>query len=252
MLDDPGVDGEAVKAITGLFYIVLSGTRAPLAIRLRVLKDLLKSNTPVDQRLGLKALEAMMETDHFVPYSNFEFGARSRGYGYQPKNGPEVGHWFEEVLRLAEPLALASDPISVRVRKSIARQFRGLWRDGGRVDALERIAKAISCRGFWRDGWVAARQTRQYDGDGLEAEFRRRLTELEECLRPKDLVNSVRGIVLVSGGGSLDLDDFKEDEEEEDGKESHAGRITGATITVEVLAKMLPVTGTPSRRSCRS
>jgi len=30
-------------------------------------------------------MEAMMTSDHFTPYSSFEFGARSRDYGYRPK-----------------------------------------------------------------------------------------------------------------------------------------------------------------------
>jgi len=46
------------------------------------------------------------------------------------------------------------------------------------------------------------------------------------------LVNSVRGIVLVGGGGSLDLDDFEEDEEV-----SHTERRTRATIAVENLGR---------------
>jgi hypothetical protein len=236
LLDDRSFEGEATKAIASLFYIVFSGTRAPLVMRLKVLDGFLKSNTPLELLLGVKALESMMETDNFAPYANFEFGARSRDYGYQPKNGAEVGHWFEEVLKAAESLALGNGTVGAPVRKAIARQFRGLWRDGGRLDALERISKSIAGTGFWRDGWIAARQTRQYDGNALRADSLRRLTELEEFLRPKDLVNSVRGIVLGADGGSVDIDDFEEDEEV-----NHAERRARATIAVENLGKDVAV-----------
>jgi hypothetical protein len=233
VLDEGSFDGEAARAIAPLFYIVFSGTRAPLPMRLTVLDSLLKSDKPVEQHLGIKALEAMMKSDHFMPYATFEFGARSRDYGYQPKTGKEVGQWFEDVLSAAEPLALGDGPVTARVRKTIARKFRGLWTHGGRFDALERISKAIAGSEFWRDGWVAARQTRQYDGKTLSAESLQRLTQLEEFLRPKDIVNSVRGIVLGERGGGLELDDFDDDEEEVTTTE----RLKRAALAVQELGK---------------
>jgi hypothetical protein len=233
VLDEGRSDGEAARAIAPLFYIVFSGTRAPLPMRLTVLDGLLKSDKPVEQHLGIKALEAMMKSDHFMPYATFEFGARSRDYGYHPKTGKEVGQWFEDALRAAEPLALGDGPVTARVRKTIARKFRGLWTHGGRFDALERICKAIAGNEFWRDGWVAARQTRQYDGKTLSAESLQRLTQLEEFLRPKDIVNSVRGIVLGERGGGLELDDFDDDEEELTTTE----RLKRAALAVQELGK---------------
>lgn len=233
VLGEESVEGEAVKATTSLFYIAFSGTHAPLAMRLKVLERLLKSNKAFEQHLGIKALEAMMKSDHFMPYRSFEFGARSRDYGYWPKYGSDVGRWFEEVLNFAEPFALGDSAVTARVRKTIARKFRGLWTHGSRYDALERIAKAIAGSGFWRDGWVAARQTRNYDGSSLKSEGLKRLTELEEWLRPKDLVNSVRGIVLGDQSGSLDLDDFDDDDEVVSATE----RRKRATVAVEELGK---------------
>ncbi len=232
--DEENLDGEAAKAIVPLFYIAYSGTHAPLTKRLTVLERLLKSNKAVEQHLGIKALEAMMKSGHFMPYTSFEFGARSRDYGYWPKYGSDVGRWFEEVLTFAEPFALGDSPVAARVRKTIARKFRGLWTHGSRFDALERIFKSIAGSGFWRDGWVAVRQTRQYDGSSLKGDALRRLTELEEFLRPKDLLNSVRGIVLGDQSGSLDLDNFEDDDDE---AVTAAERRRRATVAVEELGK---------------
>jgi hypothetical protein len=234
VLDEGNFDGEAVKAIVPLFYIAYSGTHAPLAMRLTLLERLLKLDKAVEQHLGIKALEAMMKSDHFMPYTSFEFGARSRDYGYWPKYGSDVGRWFEEVLNFAEPFALGDSPVATRLRKTIARKFRGLWTHGSRYDALERIAKAIAGSGFWRDGWVAVRQTRQYYGSSLKGDALRRLTELEEFLRPKDLLNSVRGIVLGDQSGSLDLDDFEDDDDE---VVTATERRRRATVAVEELGK---------------
>ncbi|MBZ9823209.1 hypothetical protein [Mesorhizobium sp. CA4] len=211
-IDDEGSNGSVTNAVSSLFYIAFSATHAPLAIRLNVLNGLLQSKEPVKQYLGIKALEALLMSEHFRPYSSFEFGARSRDYGYHPKNGPEVAAWFEEALKAAEPFTMEGGPAMARVRSVIAQNFRGLWVRGRQFDALERISKAIASTGFWRDGWVAARHTRQHAGKGLSAESLRRLVELEEFLRPKDLVNRVRGIVFGERGGNLDLDDFADDE----------------------------------------
>lgn len=208
---DKTVANDTLKAIEPLFYIAFSATHAPLAMRLKVADKLVKSDKPYEQQLGVKALEAMMKSGQFMPYSSFEFGARSRDYGYHPRRGTEVSAWFETVLKAVEPFALQDSPVRDRMQKAIARKFRGLWKNSGQLDALERLSKAIAGNGFWRDGWIAARQTRQYEGKTLEAESLRRLTELEQFLRPKDLIDSVRGIVLGERGGSLD--DFEDDEE---------------------------------------
>jgi len=204
-------DSDAEKATTPLFYVAFSATHAPLSMRLEIATELLKSDKPVECHLGAKALEAMMTTEHFRPYSSFEFGARSRDYGYHPKSKAEYDQWFGEVLKTAETFALHGSKVRVRVQKSIARKFRGLWVNAGQFEALERVSMAIAKDGFWREGWIATRQTRRYSGKTLDAETLQRLTKLEEFLRPKGLIDSVRGIVLGERGGSLD--DFEDDDE---------------------------------------
>ncbi|MHC2313113.1 hypothetical protein ACVIHC_000159 [Bradyrhizobium diazoefficiens] len=202
------IDGDAGRALASLFYIIYSGTRAPLAMRLSVLDRFLRSGDALDRHFGLQALEATLETDNIRPYSDFDFGARSRDYGYRPKDVSEVGQWFEKVLGFAECLARSDLQVSKPVRKIIARQFRGLWRDGAQHDALERIARGIAGSGFWRDGWIAARHTRQYDRDRLNKESMQRLAALEQFLRPNDLINRVRGVVLgTDHGPNLDYSD---------------------------------------------
>lgn len=206
------VDADVEKAVSSLFYVAFSGTHAPLSMRLDVVKTLLSSVKPHEQHLGIKALEAMITTEHFRPYGSFEFGARSRDYGYYPKSKAEYRQWFDAVINMAEVLATKPSEIRLRIRKIIARRFPGLWTNAGQLDALERIFRAIGAEGFWRDGWIATRRTRRYGAKNLDAEALQRLTKLEEYLRPKGLVDSVRGVVLSErDGGSLD--DFDDDGE---------------------------------------
>lgn len=195
------------KTFESLFHVVLSGTHAPLTLRLKVADVWLRSADFATQGLGVVALEAMLKTNHFIGSSHYEFGARARDYGYHPRTGEDVRDWFSAVLNLAELFALSDGQTAEGVRSAIALEFRGLWTNSGRVDDLERLSRAIGAKRFWREGWIAARQTRIYDGKGLPSEVADRLTALEEFLRPKDLVDRVRGVVLGSSGGRFDLDD---------------------------------------------
>ena len=229
---EDGKDGDETKALESLFYIVFSGTHAPLELRLRVDAELLGSTDSAVRMLGVKALQAMLKTTHFSSHYEFEFGARSRNYGFHPKTGEGVRAWFEGALKLAERFALSDAPVAGHVRTAIAEEFRGLWTDSGRDADLDRISRAIGAKQFWREGWIAARQTRMYDGKGLSDEIAGRLVALEEFLRPKDLVNRVRGLVVGSRDGHLDLDDV-DDLEEHD----YSAAAVRAAETIDALGR---------------
>ncbi|MBI1779050.1 MAG: hypothetical protein HYR63_27260 [Proteobacteria bacterium] len=219
-------NSDAANIIESLFYIVLSGTHAPLKLRLSLVERLLRSSDPVEQGLGVKALQAMLKTSHFSSTYEFEFGARSRDYGYYPPTRQDVRDWFTSVLRLAEPFALLENPVAELVRKAIAREFRGLWTDTEAADELERLAYAVATEKFWREGWIAARHTRIYEGKGLPPKLLARLTALEKSLKPENLIDKVRGLVLGSNGGGVDLDELNE--VENDGYDAAASRVATA------------------------
>lgn len=210
-------DSEATGVVESLFHIVLSGTHAPIEMRVNAAEALLGSDDASLRALGVKALEALMKTSHFSSHYEFDFGARSRDYGYYPRTGEDVRGWFDAVLKLASRFALSDRPVAADVQKGIARQFRGLWNNSGRQEDLDRLARDIAAKSFWRDGWIAARQIRTYDRKALTFELATRLTALEEFLRPKDLVSKVRGLVIGARGGSLDLSDFDDEKIEKQG-----------------------------------
>jgi hypothetical protein len=206
-----GIEGEheskdaAGNAIVSLFTIVLSGTRAPIEERLTVASDMIRSPEPAVRKIGVEALGAMMKSDGFTSAYSFDFGARSRGHGYFPPTGKDVGDWFEATLTAAETLVRAGGPEAGAIRKEVAHEFRGLWTNGGRYVALERFARMAVGNGFWREGWTAARETRRYDAKRLTPENDERLAALEAFLAPKDLVNTVRGSVFHDKGGGYDV-----------------------------------------------
>jgi hypothetical protein len=231
------VNDEPTKIVESLFYVVLSGTHAPIATRLKVIEGLFCSGDTAQEKLGIDALEAVLKTGHFTSAYNFEFGVRSRDYGYHPPTGKDVGDWFAAALNFVGPFALLDSNVGEGVRHAIAHEFRGLWTNVGRMGELERIAHAVAAKGFWREGWIGARQTRIFDGGALKAENLARLKVLEEFLRPKDLVDKVRAVVLGSKGGrSVDFDDLDEVENDD-----HTGAMTRAAATVEMLGRDVAV-----------
>jgi hypothetical protein len=205
---DDNVDDDAGKVIASFCYIYLSGTHATIEQRRALIERLLRSPAIKLQALGVQSLEAMLKTDHFSSSYLFEFGARSRDHGYYPKSDADIAEWFGSALKLSEEIATSDAPVADEVKKVIATEFRGLWSNIPFCDEIDRIARAFAGNGFWRDGWVAARQTRAYDAKRLPPESLAKLRTLEEYLRPKDLVAKVRGIVLEAKGRGLDYDDM--------------------------------------------
>jgi hypothetical protein len=163
-------ESEASKTLSSLFPIYLSGTHATLEQRLTVITSLLCSEEPKKNALGIVALGAALETSHFGTGFGFEFGARSRDYGYWPRTRQENKDWFARTLAAAAALARSEAPIAINVRNLIAEKFRGLWSTAAMYDELEQVCDAISNVCFWIEGWIAVRQTLYYDSSALDPE----------------------------------------------------------------------------------
>lgn len=201
-------DKDAESAFGSLFSIYLSGTLALVEQRLRVAGELLRSPDPAKQSLGLKALAAMLEAWHFFSGHTFEFGARSRDYGYWPRTDADVKHWYTSALGLVEVLACSEMPVAGQVRRVLAQKFRALWNGAGVCELLDRLSRSIAEKHHWTEGWIAVRETLQYDHLGFPQKITSQLSSLEQFLRPKDLVQKVRSIVLTDRGYDLDLVEF--------------------------------------------
>jgi len=187
---------EVSKPFASLFPIYFSGTHATIDQRLAIINALVRSDDLKKRTLGLTALRSALEATHFGPGYNFEFGTRSRDYGYWPRTREDVKQWFAKTLRLTEALACSDNPPALEVRTVLAEQFRGLWTGTAAYEDLERVSHAISKCCFWTEGWIAVRQTIKFDSTGFSTDISNRLGSLEELLRPRDLVQNVRSIVL--------------------------------------------------------
>jgi hypothetical protein len=192
-----GRSNPALNAFMSLFQLYFSGTHALIEQRLDIIRPLLSSGNAQDRTLGLKALEATLEAWHFQPFHDFEFGARSRDYGYWPHSQPEAEHWFGQSLGLSAALACGDEPTASKVRALVASKLRGIWTRARAYDEIESACRAISEKQFWPEGWIAVRQIQHYDSKSFTPDVSARLESLEALLRPTNIVQKVRSVVLA-------------------------------------------------------
>ena len=200
---------ETSDIFTSLFTIYLSGTHATIEQRLGIIERLLRSGEPKQCSLGLAALDKLLEATHFTSFYRFEFGARSRNYGYAPASDEDVTNWYGAALALIERLALTDGVLKRELRGLLARNFRDLWSSVHILDELEGLSRKFAAEGFWRDGWAACRLTMRHDGGRLTPESSSRLATLESELMPSNLLEHVQATVLgggASGFGTGDID----------------------------------------------
>lgn len=237
------------RVFTSLFPIYFSGTHASIEQRLAMVRWLLTSGGPVRRSLGVSALGALLEASHFTPGGDFSFGAHSRDYGYAPKNRTEAERWFDLTLGLASEFGCSGSAAAEDVRQALANKFRGLWSIAKMYGRLETVARAISENRFWREGWLAVRQTIRFDSSKPPDQAAVRLSKLEESLRPQKLTDQVRAIVLSESVTFAGMDS-KDDENPDDvsftmnrieDRAEELGRAVGANrpALVELLPELL-------------
>ncbi|MGJ4748431.1 hypothetical protein ACQV5M_18875, partial [Leptospira sp. SA-E8] len=197
----------ASDTLASLFTIYLSWTYATVDQRLGVIDQLLRSDEVKRRSLGLIALENFLRTMHFTSLHSFEFGARSRDYGYWPSTKDEATKWYGSALALIKRLAFTDGILVPELSGLVARKFRGLWTSAHMFDDLDSLARQFAAGGFWREGWVACRKTIRFDKDRLVPDSLSRLSALEIELKPTNLSERVRAVVLGDSSGDLELED---------------------------------------------
>jgi hypothetical protein len=198
---------KATEIHTSLFWIVLSGTLAPIDQRVGIARRLILSTSIDEQSLGYLALEALLKNQHFNSSYEFAFGARARDYGFYPRSPDDIEQWFALSFSLVIELARSAGEAREHMKRIVANRFRELWASGLLHSELARFATEVIADGtFWRDGWQAIRRFIAFDNDKT-SDSHRRLRKLEAQLRPADLVGRVRARALGSSAGNYDMDD---------------------------------------------
>lgn len=250
----PEVSKEAAAAemVESLFFIALSGTHATIETREKVADSFLSSDIEQLHALGLRALAALLKSSQFTSAYEFDFGARSRDYGYYPESGNEVEKWFSHAINLARRFAIPASPVADEVKSIISSALRDLWGISAIVDLLDEVVREISGGAFWREAWIAVRKTQTYDGAAMSVDLRGKLDDLEIYLRPKNLVDQVRGVVIDVKGAGFYLDEFDEDDEDDGRDETEAAPSLSPMTKVERIAATIERLGGDVGRDAES
>jgi hypothetical protein len=234
----------ARNTFSSFFHLYLSGTQATPEQRRSAIKRLAASDDKNLRRSAHIALRALLQS-HFMSVGGHDFGARPRDWGWHPKLNKEVGDWFEDAIALVVELASDAD-----ARALLAEHVRELWRHPTCRDALDRAATAFLQKRPWIEGWIAFRATLRFDGKDMPEDVRGRLEQISNRLKPSDLLNQARAVVLnrMPGGGGWDFADGEDDEgdaskawEKADKMAQEVGRwlASDAAIRAEFLAELL-------------
>jgi hypothetical protein len=235
---------EVSDIFVSLFPIYLSGTHATIEQRLAVIERLLDSDVSPARTLGLRAMDAVLKTSHFSSGYQFEFGARSRDYGYFPNSDEKLTGWYSTALTSVERLASTNEWLKHDMRSTVARNFSALWIRARVYDQVEKLSRTFAADGFWREGWFACKRTLRFNSGSMEPEVASRLSSLEAELRPSNITEQVKAIALSNQSAGLDLeleasdDDFAAASERLQAKARELGEIVGTDDTL--LEQLIP------------
>jgi hypothetical protein len=182
--------------LPSLFHFVLSGTHATVEQRVSAVEGLVNSDSGERQELGLSCLNGLLQTPPFSSFQQFDFGARLRDFGYEPRSQDDLEHWFSCVLALCDRLDDKTLEISERVRTLVAQHLQGIWNLGVAHDQLEELFKRFAHKRYWPEAWIAARSLRKFRDNILPEEEADRLLRMEAALQPSTLQERVRVFVL--------------------------------------------------------
>ncbi len=234
----------ARNKFSNFFHLSLSGTQASPEQRRWVIRRLAVSDDENLRRAARIALRALLESN-FMSADSPDFGARSRDWGWYPTINKDVSDWYKEAIALVVELESDTD-----ARSLIAERVRELWRYPACGDALDRLATDFLQKRPWIEGWHAFRATLRFDGKDMPEDVRDKLKQIINRLKPSDLLNQARAVVLnrMPGGGGWDFADGEEDEDDpsEPGKKAdkmaqEVGRrlASKAAVRAEFLAELL-------------
>lgn len=191
----------AATAFGELFHYYLSGTQATPQQRREAIRRLSQEEDPGLKRAAGLALDELLEAAYFTSLSVHDFGARSRDFGWQPHLYGDIHSWIDEAITLCMELAV-SLPDAGGI---LARNVRTLWLQASAREQLDRAATFFAKDGPWIDGWMSFRAALRYEGAAMPAEGRTRLLQIIDRLKPVDLINKARAVVLTRSGGGFDL-----------------------------------------------
>jgi len=227
--------------LSSLFSLHLSGTQATPKRRHSFVKRMLDSGDTRQLEIAQDILRSAFEASHWTSFGGFDFGARSRGYGWEPKTNKEKLDWYVGFAELLAPLLDSKNEPRVNWAKELlANHFVGLWTYAGCFDFLEGIVRKYGVGGQWPDMWRSIKRTIHYNGKKHTPELLKKIEELEHLAAPTDPYSEIEAYALTNTWDHIEVrsGDFTENSEEIHRKIEKLGEL--AVSEPEYLEKLAP------------
>lgn len=182
--------------LKSLFYLYLSGTHASKEQRLNTINELIESGDECKIEIGFELLNSSLESSHFSSHHSFDFGARSRDYGYQPSSNKECIEWFQFYIEYTASLAKRDDPLHKHAKSTLANHLRALFQIKALWGVLDDAIKVILSTGEWSEGWLGLGSFLQFNAEGLESAEVGMIDSIREKLRPTSLDEQIHMYLL--------------------------------------------------------
>jgi len=171
--------------------LLLSGTMATPARRQAFVRRLLATEGTREREIAGELLLAAFEAHSWTHLGGFNFGARSRGPGWLPRNEAERRSWYTDFLGLLAPLLAGSGESREWAKSLIASKFDSLWSFAGCDDELEALVSTYGAGGTWPKLWLAIGQTLELRGAEFRSDTRARLETMHASAAPADLTSEI-------------------------------------------------------------
>ena len=205
-----GQDATDLQPLIGLFQPCLSGTKALLGSRLRVIQGWLDEDDPDQDTTLVECVRSLIKVE-CRPAGRFEFGATRRDFGYWPTEPGEESSWYNEAISFVGHLAMSQGRLSEHFKLMLANSFRELWLSGHACfDSLGNAITDTANGALWAHGWIAVRNTLP-TVETKKVPQVVRLRKLEKLLRPK---SNAELACAILGSKEWDTLDFAGDANE--------------------------------------
>lgn len=234
-------NNSSVSQLSSLFSLHLSGTQATPTRRHSFVKRMLDSGDTRQLEIVRDILRSAFEASHWTSFGGFDFGARSRDYGWEPKTNKEKLDWYVGFAELLVPLLDSKKESRVNWAKELlANHFNDLWTYAGCFDFLDGIVRKYAVDGQWPDMWFSIKKTIHYNGNMHTPELLKKIEGLERLAAPTDLYSEIEAYALTNTWDHIEVrnGDFTKNSEEINRKIEKLGEL--AVAEPEYLEKLAP------------
>ena len=225
--------------LAGLFSLRLSGTQAEPTRRHVFVKKMLSSPNLRQLEIAQDIFQSAFTTSYWTSSEGFDFGARSRDFGWEPKTVKETLDWYAGFINLLVPLLDSDNEYhSQWARKILASHFVCLWCYANCFVILEDVVRKYGAGGQWPNMWMAIKQVIHYHEKEHTPELFARLETLERLVAPSDLYSEIEAYALTNTWDHPDLRDADSTNSEINHKIEKLGEL--AISEPECLEKLAP------------